>query len=130
MEIEITEDELRYLSEQAEQELESIVTQYTKDIISEAHRLEAGERNNDEMPDVSRIHVRDASISLKRYQNKSSKSKWYIPIKIAAAVSGMLVGILIPEDPSTLTILSYIFIFLLFAFALVTVTLDVIWSNK
>ncbi|MBI5935954.1 MAG: hypothetical protein HY867_19790 [Chloroflexi bacterium] len=135
MQINISDEGLKYLSRQAEDELSSIIAMHAKSIIEEASKLEVSERGNVGEPEITRVHIRDAITTFRRIPQKPKKSIRLIGLKIAGNISTLVAGILGPEifypsDPSKLNLGWYIGFSLILAVAIITITLDIIFGSN
>lgn len=115
----IDESTSRYLTPQAKEAFHESVQTYSEKLVSEASRLEAVSHSHSGDPEITAKNVADATTYLRGYPRSEPRSKWFIALQLASAVTALLVGVLF--DLETIqgdTGAFYIFI-LVFSLALI-----------
>lgn len=98
--VEYSDEDLVGFSEEAKRKLQEIILENSQSIISECLRLDSGEHDSKEQPDINRTIVEKASLMQKNNLVKIRKPWFaYIP-SIVSSISGLVTGI-VYKDPFT-----------------------------
>ena len=122
LQIQISDDDIKYLNEPAEAELASCVEKYISELLQEASRLEAAGKTTTGDPEITSSMIKDAALLTKRGYRKAKKNAWHIALQIIAAASTLITGLLFDFEKLKQPIMLAVFI-LLFSIALITTTL-------
>lgn len=96
--INVSDSKLADLSNPAKEELVSATTRYAEDIIDEANRLEAADRDAYNRPEITRSTIKDAVLYLRKYPKRPRRGPSYIILQIVSAISMLLTGCLFNVD--------------------------------
>ena len=117
LQIDIPDDEIKYLTEPAKEELASSTKEYINELIKEASRLEEIENTTGREPEIVGSMVRNAVLLLKKDYRDVSKSRLLKFIQFISALSSALFGVMFDyEQMANSTYL--IFVFIVFAIAI------------
>lgn len=121
----IEEESFIGFTQRAKSALTAASTRFTRDLVAEATRLEAGVGGDTQKPEITGKMVRDAETLLRMNQYQARPTIGTRLLRILAAVLPLLVGVLF--DKESLSDSLYLTgIGVLFACAILTVTLAVI----
>ncbi len=102
MDIDIPQENIKYLSQQAKVELTTTAKEYVSNLLAEASRLEAANREHNGQPEITRVNIKDADLLLRKYPHKSNKSWGFTIIQVIASITTLLTGVLVPDTPEKL----------------------------
>jgi len=97
-EIPVADEDMRYLTDQAQEELLRLGKDYTRKLLKEASRLEAARRTHQGDPEITRTMLKDAALLLGRYPQKSKRPWWFILIQVVSSISVWVTGFLFDLD--------------------------------
>jgi hypothetical protein len=122
LQIQISDDDIKYLNQPAQVELSSSVDKYVSELLQEASRLEAAGKTTTGDPEITSSMVKDATLLTKRGYRKPQKNAWHITLQVVASFSTLLTGLLFDFEKLKEPLMLAIFI-LVFSITLVTTTL-------
>ena len=125
LQINILDDDIRYLNEPAKEELGKILHEHTKEIVREANRLEANHHSTEGNPEITSTLIKDASTVINRGYIIPRKKRWFYIVKTLAIIGTLITGFLFdklnePWGPITFAL----------AFALTTILTTIQISNE
>ena len=127
MDINISEDEIKHLSQQAKKELVEVTKGHVKQLLEEAFRLEAANREHTGQPEVTRVNIKDAAILMRRYLTKTNKSWKFTIVQIFSSLTTLFAGILVPDSSSKITGIGDVLLFIIvLSLAIVFTTIQII----
>jgi hypothetical protein len=97
LQVEIPDEAVKYLNEPARDELAACLKEHAEELLREASRLEANLRTTARGPEITSSMVRDASIQVNRHYINPRRPKWIAVVKVLAAVTSLVTGILIEK---------------------------------
>lgn len=112
--IDVIDDKLKYLSQQAQDELGRVTNLYIDDIIKEAGRLENARNSTLGDPEITAAMIKDAVISHRVLPARRRKGWGYTILQIVSVVSSLWAGSLFSIDSfksSTAALWSFIIVF-------------------
>jgi hypothetical protein len=125
VQIELPDESLTHLNQQAQEECRRAVDRYAQDLLREAGRLEATGRTAAGNPEITSSMVKDADLLMRRGYARRPKGVVMTIAQVMAPVSGAITGLLADmqklRDPGTLIL----FVFLL-AFTITTTAVVVL----
>lgn len=92
--VEIPDESLEYLSDEAKDELKNTLFNYSSEIVKEAGRLEASTRNDNERPEITRQIIKSAVTFQKDPFRRKGKSTKFIICQIISSIFILLTGII------------------------------------
>jgi len=126
LQIEIPDEDARYLSQQAQEELVASTKKYSQELLNEANRLEAANRENGGDPEITRVMIRDAALHVQRYPPRSKRSWGFTVIQIASAITALLTGGLFDVDKMQQDIGRLIIFLILLSLTIIFATTEII----
>ena len=126
MQINIPDDDLKYLNTPAQQQLRKHIEDNIDQLLKEASRLEATHRTTGGDPEINSTMVNDAAHLIKRGYQKQKKPGWLTASQVVATLSAMLVGLVFNFDRLKDPLMLVVFIVLL----AVAITFNVIVLMK
>lgn len=94
IQIDISDDILKYFNDPAKQELREILGEHANNVIREASRLEANIRTTQGNPEITSSHVKDASTVISRRYINPRKRWWFYVVKTLAIIGALITGFL------------------------------------
>ena len=113
MQINIPDDDLKYLNAPAQQQLRKHVEDYIDQLLHEASRLEATHRTTDGDPEINSSMVNDAAHLIKKGYQKHKKPGWLTASQVVATLSALFVGLVFDFDRLKDPVMLVVFIVLL-----------------
>lgn len=96
--IELSDDEVKFLNENARQQVQVSVRKFAGELLEEASRLEAAGHTGQGDPQITSSMVSDANLLLRRGYARRKKHPMLIGAQVVALVGGFLTGLFADAD--------------------------------
>lgn len=94
LQIQLEDDDVRYLNSDAKDALVESGLRYSRDVISEALRLESTAGSSSGNPQVTSGIIEDADLVLRKGYKKPRRSRWLKIAQVVSIVSTFIAGVL------------------------------------
>jgi hypothetical protein len=125
MQIVIMDEDLKGFNSKAKEKLDESAKEFVGDLVEESNRIESASNTSGNDPEITSSMVNDARVLIRRGLSQPKMSMSVRVLRVLAAISSLVVGIL--YDPARLQNSGYMLLFIVvITAAILTVTISTI----